>query len=154
MFPLNLFSERWLLMNYFVIKFDFSYFGRRAENFNWLRAYSDLFWSECGTIRTRKTPSTDTFHAVMAGSLSLALLRKLRQEFFLGNFVNIQGWSPNFDSNVRLNCFNSLILEAKFRKNPLHNNHFSTSVISNLWVTDIVLSHRSEKSYVQNRVTR
>ena len=28
----------------------------------WL--YSELFWSECGKILTRKTPNTDTFHAV------------------------------------------------------------------------------------------
>ena len=26
--------------------------------------YSKFFWSECGKIRTRKTPNTDTFHAV------------------------------------------------------------------------------------------
>ena len=27
--------------------------------------YSECFWSECGKIRTRKTPNTDTFHAVL-----------------------------------------------------------------------------------------
>ena len=26
--------------------------------------YSELFWSECGKILIRKTPNTDTFHAV------------------------------------------------------------------------------------------
>ena len=28
------------------------------------RPYSEIFWSECRKIRTRKTPNTDTFHAV------------------------------------------------------------------------------------------
>ena len=27
--------------------------------------YSEFFWSECGKIRTTKTPNTDTFHAVL-----------------------------------------------------------------------------------------
>ena len=27
-------------------------------------SYSEFFWSECGKIRTRKTPNTDTFHTL------------------------------------------------------------------------------------------
>ena len=26
--------------------------------------YSEFFWSECGKIRTRKTPNTDTFYTL------------------------------------------------------------------------------------------
>ena len=26
--------------------------------------YLQFFWSDCGKMRTRKTPNTDTFHAV------------------------------------------------------------------------------------------
>ena len=26
--------------------------------------YLEFFWSECGKIRTRKTPETESFHAV------------------------------------------------------------------------------------------
>ena len=29
--------------------------------------YSELFWSECGKIRTRITPNTDTFYVVYLG---------------------------------------------------------------------------------------
>ena len=32
--------------------------------------YSELFWSECGKIRTRITPNTDTFHAVNISDLA------------------------------------------------------------------------------------
>ena len=27
--------------------------------------YWELFWSKCGNIRTRITPNTDTFHAML-----------------------------------------------------------------------------------------
>ena len=66
-YTMPLTAQNW----YFLITFTewkVSVFGvflvRISPHSNWIRRVSLRIWSECGKIRTRKTPNTDTFRAV------------------------------------------------------------------------------------------
>ena len=45
--------------------------------------YSEFFWSECGKIRTRKTPNTNTFYTVLFtfGNFFIAHKESLKEKF-------------------------------------------------------------------------
>ena len=67
----------------------------------------EFFWSECGKIHTRKTPNTDTFHAVAA------LLKYVwpfsGHQALMGYILS---WLSHFTTN------NSLISLSKFIRQP------------------------------------
>ena len=66
-----------MLMDMCLPKFDISYlcvYHLPKYHCTTLRkkcSYLDLFWSECGKIRTRITPDKDTFYAVLLTELKL-----------------------------------------------------------------------------------
>ena len=66
-----------MLMDMCSVKFDISYLSAyhlpkyHCTALSRKFSYSDLFWSECGKIRTRITPNKDTFYAVPLTELKL-----------------------------------------------------------------------------------
>ena len=66
-----------MLMDMCSVKFDISYLSAyHLPKYHCTAprkkfSYSDLFWFECGKIRTRITPNKDTFYAVLLTELKL-----------------------------------------------------------------------------------
>ena len=64
--------------------------------------YFDFFWSECGKIRTRKTPNTNTFHAVSV----LKTIRKF-------NFISTINFKTSISPDKFIICFYDDVREKK-----------------------------------------
>ena len=64
--------------------------------------YSEFFWSKCGKIRARKTPNTNTFHAVTAFR-KIEVIWSASRRFF-------KGFLPQIFLDPILNTLNNYVI--------------------------------------------